>query len=527
MNKRKVDIFTVVSALFLFIFIPVLFCIFVWGNRMNYNLANKLSTLYDNKVLLLIAIPVLFMFFGFIYLTRSVQMTKKLSISMHVCLVGIFILVFFVNLEICKCINIAQGWDVGVVVGTAYNLSKDISIGSENYYSLYPNNVPITFVLSKLFVFADSIEGFPYVNDFMWNIVICIMISVAGYMTCISVKKITQNFAITIIACVLYIACVCFSPWKTVPYTDMFSIMFPMMCICFYILQYYCKSKWSKYGLWFGIFMAGFLGSLIKPTVLIIPIAIFLCEMVGWISSFKQRWKEALIKSVIVLIAFFLYQGCKTYIYSDVGYEPIKECEFTALHFMMMGLNEESTGSFHSGDVAISGNVPLLKDRTNEQLEVIKERLEEKGFAGYMYFLLRKMVMTFNSGTFGWAREGVYTYDVYPIYSDAWYVSVIRDIFMPDAQYSGLFNTYSQGIWLLIIFCIPGMCFVEKEKREVCMPILVAILGTIFYLMLFEARARYLLFALPVFVLAGALGIGQYYKGVLKLKVRLMMRKFD
>lgn len=68
------------------------------------------------------------------------------------------------------------------------------------------------------------------------------------------------------------------------------------------------------------------------------------------------------------------------------------------------------------------------------------------------------MVMAFNSGTFGWAREGVFTYDVYPIYTDAPYVRLVRDVFMPDAKYSGYFNTYSQGVWLLIIFCVAGVC---------------------------------------------------------------------
>lgn len=289
------------------------------------------------------------------------------------------------------------------------------------------------------------------------------------------------------------------------------------MCICLYIFQYYSKTKRCKYGLWFGIFLMGFIGSLIKPTVFIIPIAILLCEIVGWIASFKQKRKEMIIKIGLILVAFFLYFGCKNYMYKEVGYTPNEENQLTALHYMMMGLNEESTGSFHSGDLAISGNVPLLKDRTDKQIEVIKERLEEKGFLGYVYFLLRKMVMTFNSGTFGWAREGVFTYDVYPIYTDASYVPLIRDIFMPDAKYSGYFNTYSQGVWLIIIFCVPGLCFIEKNKREVCMPILVSLMGTIFYLMLFEARARYLLFVLPLFIVASVLGMGCYYAGILKV----------
>ena len=526
MKKRKLNLYSLLGALFLLIFIPVLFCILVWGSRMDYNLATKLVTLCDNKILFLMCIPVIAVCFSFIYMTRKIELTKRVSVILNISLVVVFVLMFFVNLEICKCINIAQGWDVSVVVGTAYSLVKEIPIGDQNYYSLYPNNVPITFVLSELFLFADKLQDFSYVNDFMWNIAICLMISVAGYLTCVSVKKITQNFAMTVMACFLYIACVCFTPWKTVPYTDMFSMMFPIMCICLYILQFYSKNKWLKYGLWFGTFITGFVGSLMKPTVLIIPIAIFLCEAVKWIMNLKKCWKEILIKVMLILAAFLLYQGCINYIYEEVGYEPAKECEFTALHFAMMGLNEESTGSYHSGDVAISGNVPLLKDRTDKQIEVIKERLTEKGFWGYGYFLLRKMVMTFNNGTFGWAREGGFLYDAYPIYSDGAYVSIIRDVFMPDAKYSGYFNTYSQAVWLFIILCIPGICFVNKEKREVMMPILVSILGTIFYLMLFEARARYLLFALPVFVLAAVLGMGQYFRMLTNIANK-KQKKFD
>lgn len=243
-------------------------------------------------------------------------------------------------------------------------------------------------------------------------------------------------------------------------------------------------------------FELGFLGSLIKPTVFIVPIAIVLYGIVRWLSNFRESWKEIFIRLVLIVVAFFMYLGCKQYIYEDVGYEPNKESLFTAAHFMMMGLNEESTGSFHSGDVAISGSVRLLEDRTERQFEVIKERLENKGFFGYIGFLLKKMVMTFNDGTFGWGREGAYTPDVYPIYADASYVALIRDIFMPNYLYSGYFNTYSQTVWLLIIF----------------------------YLMLFEARARYLICFLPVIIMAAALGMEQYYE-MLKMVVGYICNK--
>lgn len=79
------------------------------------------------------------------------------------------------------------------------------------------------------------------------------------------------------------------------------------------------------------------------------------------------------------------------------------------------------------------------------------ERLKEKGAIGYPCFLLRKMVMTFNDGAFGWGREGNITLNSYPVLSDASYADTLKNIFWPNHKYSEYFNTYSQIIWFVIL----------------------------------------------------------------------------
>lgn len=526
--KRKITVYGMASALFLLIMLPTLFSIFVWGSDMNYNVVNKVPTLYNNKILLLMALPVVCLFFLLFYLTRNVKINKICNCILQPCLIGAFTGMYFINFEICKCNDIAQGWDVSIVVGAAYELFKGHGIES-SYFSIYPNNVPIVFVLQKLFSLADRIPDFPYVNDYMWLIVICIMISVAGYFTCLSIQKITNNLAAVLIAFVLYVGCVCVTPWKMVPYTDMFAILFPLMSFSLYVFSYYSKNAWWKYAFWFAALAAGFIGSLVKPTVLIIPIAIILCEVVKAFGKLKKNWKDLLVRAIIVAAVVLLYLGCKNYIYEDTRYVQDEEIKYTALHFFMMGLNEESTGSYAAGDSGISGGEMLLADRTRRQIEVSIERLKEKGVFGYIYFLHRKTVMTFNDGAFGWGREGGYIPETYPIYSQSSYVSLIRDIFLPNYLYSKHLNTYSQGIWLLIIFSLPGLCFVEKEKREACLPLLVSLIGVILYLMLFEARARYLICFLPIIIAAATLGISQYYRmlklAIIKIKEKQKTKK--
>lgn len=87
-------IFRFVCAVMLAVFIPILFCIFIWGSEMDYNLACKLITLRDNKTLLLLCVPVVLLFFLFVYITGKIRITKKISLIMNGCLIFVFTIVF-------------------------------------------------------------------------------------------------------------------------------------------------------------------------------------------------------------------------------------------------------------------------------------------------------------------------------------------------------------------------------------------------------------------------------------------------
>jgi len=258
---------------------------------------------------------------------------------------------------------------------------------------------------------------------------------------------------------------------------------------------------------------------------MVVLIAVVICEGIRILGNFKTIWKEILIQIGLVGMAVLLYFGCQSHIYKTTGYTPNEEVSLTALHYLMMGLNEGSTGSFSSDDMAFSCSFTTREERTSAQIERIEERLAEKGLFGYLGFAVKKMVMTFNDGTFGWGREGAYNY-AYPIYStNEKFAENVRQYFYPLGERNSSFNTHSQTIWFLIIFSLPGICFVTKEDKEKYMPILLSLLGVILYLILFEARARYLICFLPVIIMAAVIGIGQYYRIFLHVLTKLKVRK--
>ena len=228
-------IYKAILLTLLFVFLPVLACVMLLGNNMNYNSVCKLETLCPNYVLVFIGGLMVF-FYGIMYKRlKRTKITPKNEWLVNILLLVGYIIIFFLNLEIAKCIYLEQGWDVSCVRYKAIELTQGFPIGEfDSYFSVYSNNVPITYVLFKLYEIAKSIDGFSYTYDFFWIIINCVMISVSGFLVCQTVKKISSNVFATLLAFGMFFLCVCATPWKTTAYTDMYAIMFPVCCIHFY-----------------------------------------------------------------------------------------------------------------------------------------------------------------------------------------------------------------------------------------------------------------------------------------------------
>ena len=152
-------------------------------------------------------------------------------------------------------------------------------------------------------------------------------------------------------------------------------------------------------------------------------------EIIHGIRNWKYEWKVCIVKVFLILSIAFIYKGMQQYIYRDTGYTPNEEVTATYHHYMVMGLNQQTTGSYSSDDAALIGQHPVKAERIEFQTELVKTRIKELGILGYLKFLLTKTVMTFNDGTFNWGREGGYSLNGYPVLSDSSYVASLRVYF--------------------------------------------------------------------------------------------------
>lgn len=510
MKKGQKIIIKWAKVTFLFLFLPILFCILFLDKRIQYDETARLLTLVPNYILFLIGIIGIGM--GVIVQNRRGS-ERIISTKGQVVLLGaLFIVLYFVNVYVARETIYYVAYDTEQVRGYAYLMSANESLGYDTYLVTYPNNIPIAYILGRLYCLAKEWSWYPYNAEFLWIQINCGLISIAGFIACLLVEKISTFHGSIWICAIIYIAAIGISPWKTVPYTDTFGIVFPIGCMFFYYTYRNSNRRSSRITLLALTYLIGAIGGFIKPNVYLMLIAVFLVDLIELFIMKRKRW--LLLHFTLIVMVILGTNSVRENMVDKIGLEENVEIAATWHHYFYMGLNEQTTGGYNSEDCNMFGEFQFCEreERNKAEIDRALARIEDRGIVGTIYFGLRKMVKSFNDGTFGWATEGTYAGEYAPIATGNRITAFLRDVFWKDSKFSGRVNTYFQLIWIWVLTCIPGICFRrEKEGWEV-LPLITVFIGLICYLLLFEARARYLICFMPLIIVQAVLGMEQYGK---------------
>ncbi len=503
---------------FLILFLPILFCLFAFGNNMDYFDVVKQNTLVHNFFLLPICILGL-LIVGFLKKPlNKIEVTgsRPRNLIVVLCIALFYLGTYVINIKIAKCIAFYSGWDMSIVTGAVYQLSegKDIADNVLNYYKIFPNNAPITYVLYKLFQFAKEKEGYPYNIEFIWIQASCLMVSLAGFFTTMTARKITKKMTPTLVSMLIFTALISLSPWKVIPYTDILSVAFGIFILYFYACYREIESP-LRYLLWLAICFFGLAGGVFKATAYVPLIAILATEAVrilmtpGW----REKLKELLVIGVLLGVSVAGVFAWRGHAYKVIGYEPDASRAVTWHHYLRMGLNEYSTGGYNSEYYQIINEYidRPVSERHAEEIRQVREALRERGLIGTIYFYLRKSVMNYNDGSFSWYMEGNFHFQEYQDISQSSFKPLLREIYWYDGKEYRLYLTCSQLAWLFTLLLLPGtavwlLCKKgEEEGTDGAAAILMTLIGATLFVMLFEGRARYLLNLAPIYVAAASI----------------------
>ena len=490
---------TVIYAIMFTIILSLLF----FFSSMDYYL--KREFLIPNIIVLLVVIIPVFLIYYFLFKKKEDISLKKYRNT----LIIIFVITFILQLILTVSIYFYTDWDVKIIRDIVDSFIKTGSLKDNYYLTLYPNNLLLTMILV-------GIKSIPFLgSNYLFLLAIdCLLVNLAGLFTSLTIKNVSSKKAA--LACyIIMLPLILLSPWIVIPYTDTFAILFPIL-----VLYLYTKKNRRIYDYYLiGLFSA--LGYYIKPTVIIVLIAIVIVEVFSRLHFiFKKDIIKKKVKKYLGIFALLLFGMLTSFSinklsYKVLNFEQVTYVEpFTFIHYLAMGQNDETLGAYSEKDINESAYLGKKHD-----LEKFYDRLTTRTFGEQVSFFAKKTLLNFNDGSFSWAKDGIFFYK--KVDAPSTFAEEIREIYYSGGKYYDQFLQFSQILWLIVLTFCPFIIKRKNNKNELV--IMLSIIGITLFLTIFEPRTRYLYCYSPIFVVAFVLGISNL-KSTLK-RVSIKSRK--
>lgn len=408
------------------------------------------------------------------------------------------------------------GWDAGnCLLPSAIELSYGLPISDAGYFSMCPNNITLLWIQSKVLKFAWRFSILDGKTGMMSLVALNCLISVISALLIYKIVNKLTNQHTALFAWALYAIYMGLSPWLLISYSDSIAILFPIL-----VMWLYMQDSWKAWVRWFLIGLFGFGTYYIKPQCCIILIAIVLVELLERFYLKEKRWKELLAGGAILLLAIAAACGLQQLIIRDTGLEPEKGRGFGVAHFLMMGLNENTNGTYAEEDAIFSYDFSDPVKRRTADLKRAGERVKNYGFVGMLEHLSKKQMVNFGDGTFGWGTGGGFFWEYYER-KNSYISGMIRSLYYGGEKNVHYMETYMQFFWVWIL-CFMGTIILKKEKTKAENICMLSVLGLILFQLLFESGARYVYCYVPLMLVLAVMGLDDWmvkiWTGVIKKK---------
>lgn len=454
----------------------------------------------------------------------------------RVVLIGTIILIVL-QLFIIAGARFMAGWDVWFIT----NIGDATQV---EYFSRYPNQLFLYGAFTGIAHFLQALG----ISNYYLGLICLSSLSVAACvpMTAYIAKRMA-GYAVGYGALVLSAVMCGLSPWIMVPYSDTFGMFFTVFILWCYVcldkqVQNQDEQTSALAGVhvdaridartccrWFLIGLATVVGYAIKPTVIFVFVAIVVIELIQWLalrgsrdprdscnsydsrSSLASRGSQTSqgshdfrkIATAIIACAFGVVLAfALTSLVKNSTYDVDENAAFSATHFLMMGANPVSGGVWSVSDVELSDAANTPEERSRANLAEFKNRVMAMDLPQANLFLLKKLLTNFADGTFAWEIEGdFYTQIIGTNQAVLNFYGISPDASLDNNTFAPL----SQVLWLFVLVgCVLIVLGLRPLKAETVIAFTLLMLSA--FLMLFEARARYLFLYLPFFIILGTMG---------------------
>lgn len=164
--------------------------------------------------------------------------------------------------------------------------------------------------------------------------------------------------------------------------------------------------------------------------------------------------------------------------------------EIPKTHWIMMGL--AGNGGYNNEDYVLTFSAPDGETRKALIRDEIAARLKEMGPAGLVRHALDKIGYTWGEGTYYLPHKLA----MGPTQPHSFWA----EIFFEGRAHFSLFLRYANGLMLcMLLYLLAGA--LQKQSRDVLFAARLSVCGLFFFLLIWEARSRYLVNYVPVLLL--------------------------
>lgn len=475
---------------------------------------NFVNAAYFNMAAVCIFSLVIFAVTAFVYIICVGTSVKRLLLKHPIWIMAVTLSVLFaVQALIAKQVYTRSGWDPAIVNVCFEEMDDWAALIYDLYLTRYPNNVLLTAIFKVFYGLVNFAIPDPWYSSILLNI---FAVDIGIALISLTAKRIfgIKTYYFTFWLSLLLLS---FNPTLVVPYSDTMAIPFTAgFLFCIAVLKT-TKKRSVRYGF---SFLAGallFTGYFIKPTVLIAGIAAVIWLVLSIKKPEPKKVVSLLLSAVLIVsgmgVGVLFKKLAEPIAFHDIPNKEMRYMvEFPMTHFIMMGLNDTRDGyyGYFEDDYHLTFYVNGKNEKIEMNKKVIKERIEKFGVSGLAAHLAKKAVWVTTDGTFFYGGEGLFHAQM-PKKIDGIGGFLQNFTYVETDVYQKYFANYMQAVWLLAAIAMALNFFKRRkdcseEQNTLRFIAELSIIGLILFLMLFEARSRYLFLYLPYFILLSSLG---------------------
>ncbi len=482
LDKATVKLHKIFQTVFVIFFGLILLNVIF--NREVYN--------YIALILILLAAAVLYMLYC--ANCRLINADDYINKNYKLIMVVAASLMFLIQMVFVEALRFEPIFDLEAVYSSAIHWVQNGSFADyvsstchTDYFYIFPNNLGCLYYYFAIFKLS-SLVG---ITDYFLVAAICNSLLICGSLLLSAgiARRLWSEKAAVICACFFFI-----SPpfWfmADVFYTDSLTMTFPVAVWYCVLCADECKKRVSV-ALWY--LLAGvmcLIGWLIKPTVLIVFVAIAIVQLL------RNQWIKQAALTVIAVVVLI----CGNLAFDALVYpsqlDPVKAEQVNLPYEYWLSIGLSGDGRYRN-DYFSASMAPVGQNAKKEAMRpIIKNDLKQQGVFGLIELFTSKTARAFGDGTYA-SSDFLDDRPQSP--------NVLHKFLLYDSEGYSVYSHICTAVLLaLLAMSLYGVFKQGTDMRATVAPL--CLFGLMLFLMIWEVNGRYILNFVPMIFISATGG---------------------